>query len=151
MKNTLLIGLLALCGFTAQAQTQTEKQQLTSMRAYLAESDYVYPYVDTPPLYPGGQDKWSRYINGNSILLNAGMEAARKGLATGHYVVTVRFAVNADGSVGEVKTLGNKIGYGLEDAAIALVKSSGKWTPANVEGSDTKSWVNLQIRFHVFD
>ncbi|RYZ20710.1 MAG: hypothetical protein EOO16_15685 [Chitinophagaceae bacterium] len=151
MKNTLLIGLMAFCGFTAQAQTNVEKQQLTSMRAYLAESDYVYPYVDTPPMYPGGTDKWSRYINSNSILLNAGMEAAQKGLATGHYIVSVRFAVNPDGTVGETKTLGNRIGYGLEEAAVALVKGSGKWTPANIEGAETKSWVNLQIRFHVFD
>jgi hypothetical protein len=151
MKNTLLIGLLAICGLTAGAQTTTEKQQLTSARAYLAESDYVYPYIDTPPLFPGGQDKWSRYVNGNSILLNAGMEAAHKGLATGHYLVTVRFAVNADGTVGEARTLGNKIGYGLEESALALVKSSGKWTPANVEGVDTKSFLQLQIRFHVFE
>jgi hypothetical protein len=151
MKNTLLVGLLALCGFTASAQTETEKQQLTSARAYLAESDYVYPYVDTPPMFPGGRDKWSRYISGNSILLNAGLNAARKGLTPGHYVVNVRFLVNADGSIGEVRTLGEKIGYGLEDAAIALVKGSGKWTPANIEGVDSKSFLQLQIRFFVFD
>jgi TonB family protein len=79
------------------------------------------------------------------------MEAAQNGLATGHYLVTVRFVVNADGSVGEARTLGTKVGYGLEEAAIALVKGSGKWTPANVEGVNTKSAMQLQIRFHVFE
>jgi TonB family protein len=151
MKNTILFGLLAICGLSANSQTITEKQQLSSMRSYLAQSDYVYPYVDTPPMYPGGDEKWSKYVNGNSIVLNAGMEAAQKGLATGHYLVTVRFRVNEDGSVGEVRTLGSKVGYGLEEAAIALVKNSGLWTPANVEGSSKKSWMQLQVRFHVFE
>ncbi|RYY60795.1 MAG: hypothetical protein EOO12_14945, partial [Chitinophagaceae bacterium] len=129
----------------------TERQSLQDVRSYLANSDFVYPYVDTPPFFPGGNDKWSRYVNSSALVLNAGLEAAKQGLKAGFYVVTVRFAINADGSVGESRTIGKEVGYGLEQAALQLVKNSGKWTPANIEGRDTKSWLQLAIRFHVFE
>ncbi|RYY88242.1 MAG: hypothetical protein EOO15_09585 [Chitinophagaceae bacterium] len=151
MKKILLAFVLALTGSAVFAQTDTERQNLQDVRSYLANSDFVYPYLDTPPLFPGGTDKWSKYVNSSALVLNAGMEAAKQGLKTGHYVVTVRFAVNADGSVGESRTMGQPIGYGLEDAALSLVKSSGKWTPAHIEGRDTKSWLQLNVRFHVFE
>jgi hypothetical protein len=37
----------------------------------------------------------------------------------------------------------------LEEAAIKLVKDSGKWTPANVEGEATKGYIQLPIRFSI--
>jgi TonB family protein len=151
MKHTLLFGLVALIGLSASAQNDGEKQQLESVRSYLANSDYVYPYYDTPPFFPGGQDKWSRYVNSSSLVLNAGMEAARQGLERGFHTVTVRFAINADGTVGESRTIGPKIGYGLEEAALSIVQKSGPWTPANIEGQETKAWLQLKVRFHVFE
>ncbi|GAB4094432.1 energy transducer TonB [Flaviaesturariibacter terrae] len=151
MKHSLLFCLLALFGSSAFAQTAAERQNLQDVRSYLANSDYVYPYVDTPPFFPGGNDKWSRYVNSSALVLNAGLEAAKQGLQPGFYVVTVRFAINADGTVGETRTIGRQLGYGLEDAALTLVKNSGKWTPANIEGRDAKSWLQLNIRFHVFE
>lgn len=151
MKHIFLAALLALTGSAAFAQTDTERQNLQDVRSYLATSDYVYPYVDTPPFFPGGNDKWSRYVNSSALVLNAGLEAAKQGLKPGFYMVLVRFAVNADGSVGESRIISKEVGYGLEDAALSLVKNSGKWTPANIEGRDTRSWLQLPIRFHVFE
>ncbi|GAA4337238.1 energy transducer TonB [Flaviaesturariibacter amylovorans] len=149
MKKTLLLCLLVGFGLGAGAQTTSLKQKLEHERAFLATTDFVYPYIDTPPMYPGGDDKWASYVNSNTLLATAGEEAAREGLATGIYQVIVRFAVNKDGSVSDIKTTGKPIGYGLEDAAMSLVKNSGKWTPAHIEGENTRSWMNLAIRFRV--
>ncbi|RYD94295.1 MAG: hypothetical protein EOP50_09740 [Sphingobacteriales bacterium] len=147
MKNIFLLFLLALTGSAAFAQTDSERQTLQDSRTYYASSN-TSQYVDAAPFFPGGSDKWSRYVNSSALVLNAGMEAAKQGLDEGFYNVTVRFAVHADGTVSEVRTIGKTPGYGLEDAALYLVENSGKWVPGT---SDARSWLQLTIRFHVFE
>lgn len=55
----------------------------------------------------------------------------------GTYTIVIRFLVDINGRVTDVKALTNH-GYGLEEGAIEIIERSGKWTPAIQD----KKWVN---------
>ncbi|MDB5253500.1 MAG: hypothetical protein JWP27_2669 [Flaviaesturariibacter sp.] len=149
MKRVAMIAVLAVAGLAASAQSPTEVKNLNAARAYLAQSDAVYPYVDSAPAFPGGTDKWTAYVLASPVLTEALAKAKEQNMPAGVYQVMVRFTVAANGSVADVKTVGKAYGYGLEEAAIRLVKESGKWTPANIEGENSKGTLQLPIRFAV--
>lgn len=151
MKRVILGCLLATAAFTASAQTDAEAKQIADARAYYANSSAAYPYIDSAPAYPGGNNKLEKYFTGNADMAAAVKQAKQAGAATGIYTVVVRFAVNTNGSIADVKTVGKPVGYGLDEAAIKLVKDSGKWTPANIEGENTKGSIQLPVRFAILD
>jgi len=73
----------------------------------------IFTETETHPSFPGGEEKWKKYIsaraNGNVVL--------DKAAPSGSYKVDVQFIVNIDGTVSEMKTLTNH-GYGLEKEAM---------------------------------
>lgn len=149
MKSVALLLLFAGASFAGVAQTETQAKQLTSARAYYAYSSAPYPYIDSGPAFPGGKEKWNNYVTTTAVFKAAVEKAKQQNMPMGVYTVIIRFAVNADGSVSDIKTLGKPFGYGLEDAAIQLIKNSGKWTPANIEGENTKGYLQMPIRFSI--
>lgn len=149
MKKIYFLCLLSAAAFTSQAQSDSVLRELDSSRKVLANSGMVYPYIDTPPGYVGGNTKWSAYVTGSNLITKAIDLAKKQNAPAGKYTVVVKFAVNADGTVGDVKTVNKPVGYGLEEAAIKLVQGSGKWVPANVEGKNTKAYLNLPVVFEV--
>ena len=149
MKRVILLLLFAAAGSATFAQSEAEAKRLADARAYYAKSDFVYPYVDSAPAYPGGIDKWNSYVNSTPVFTDAVAKAKAQNMPAGVYTVMLRFAINADSSVGDVKTVGKAYGYGLEEAAIKLIKQSGKWTPANIEGEASKGYMQLPIRFSI--
>ncbi|MCW3073587.1 MAG: hypothetical protein JWP69_656 [Flaviaesturariibacter sp.] len=149
MKRLTFIALLAISSITALAQTEAEAKRLADARAYYAKSDFVYPYVDSAPAYPGGLEKWNKYVTTTTIFTDAVAKAKSQNMPNGVYTVMLRFAINPDGTIGDVKTMGRTYGYGLEEAAIKLVKESGKWTPANIEGEAAKGFIQMPIRFAI--
>lgn len=151
MKRVILGCLLATVAFTASAQTETEAKQLADARAYYANSSAAYPYIDSPPLYPGGNGKLEKYFITNVEMTDALKKAKDAGAPAGVYNVMVRFAVNTNGTVGDLKIIGKPVGYGLDEAALRLVKESGKWTPANIEGENTKGYLQIPVRFAILD
>lgn len=149
MKKMALIFLSAILYFSANAQTDSQLKALDTARKLLATTDFVYPYIDTPPGYVGGEEKWRKYQRESTVLKDAVKAAKDQKIPAGRYVVNVKFNVNPDGSIADAKTTSKPIGYGLEDAALNFVKGSGKWLPANVEGQNTKSVVNLPVVFTI--
>ena len=143
--------VLAGISFVSHAQTDSLLKKVDSARKFLATTDVVYPYIDTPPLYEGGNEKWMQYIFGSPILKNAVKKAKEQNAPLGKHTVIVKFAVDDQGKVSDVHTINKPIGYGLEEAAVKLVESSGKWIPANVEGKNTKAYLNLPIHFTISD
>jgi TonB family protein len=149
MKKVILSLSLVLAAMAGFSQTDHDLAQLKSARDFLATTDLVYPYIDSGPGYVGGNEKWSKYIESAPVFKNAVEAAKNKGIAEGSYTILVRFAINPDGSVGDVKAVSKPLGYGLEEAAVKLIQQSGKWVPANVEGKDVRSYVNFPVKFSI--
>jgi hypothetical protein len=148
MKQILFVLMLGM-SLSAFSQTNADLSKLKANRQFLAQTDFVYPYIDSPPFYPGGGEKWNRYVMSSSVIKKAIEDAKAQNMPAGNYTVIVKFAIGADSTVQDVKTINKTIGYGLEAAAIELVKGSGKWIPANIEGNDTKAFLNLPVNFAI--
>lgn len=96
---------------------------------------------DEAPVYPGGDDGVTFYLKRNLRYPEA---AGRYGISG---YVSVRFTVDTRGKVKDVKTIGAKIGYGLEEEAIRVVKQMSDWIPAKLNGQPIDSPCQLRIWF----
>lgn len=81
------------------------------------------------------QEKLLPYIN----------KAAKK-MKAGTYNVYVRFLVERDGTITDVKAL-NDPGHGLGKGAVNVVKSGPLWTPGEVNGKKVRSYHTQPITF----
>ena len=64
-----------------------------------------------------------------------------------HGKVNVEFVVDKDGSLVEVRTVGSKIGYGLEEQAITLFRTMPKWVPGKQDGVIVPVYMMIPIVF----
>lgn len=149
MKRVVVMAALAF--WTVVGYTQTEKQlkNINDTRKWLATTDFVYPYVDTDPAYPGGNESWAKYISSSPIIKDAIKKAKEQKIPAGKHSVVVNFKILPDGKLSNFKIRGRKAGYGLDEAAIKLIEGSGKWIPGHVEGLYRKSEINLPIHFMI--
>jgi hypothetical protein len=149
MKKIVFICLAAATSLAGFSQTDQQLRELDSARKALAFSGMVYPYIDSSPGYPGGDKKWSEYVNSTDLMKETIAKAKEQKVPAGRYTVVVRFAVNADSTLSDIKPVGKKVGYGFEEAAMQLVQGSGKWIPAHVEGQHRKSHLQLPVSFTI--
>lgn len=63
--------------------------------------------------------------------------------------VYVRFTIKDNGTVEQVSTIGNRVGYGLEEEAISIVKDIPGWISINIKGERSKRI--LPIVFKISD
>lgn len=148
MKSVFML-LAVLASFNAVSQTPAQIKKVEETRQFLATTDFVYPYLDTPPGYPGGNEAWSKYVSSSSIIRDAIKLAKAKDIPAGKYTVVVSFFILPDGRIQNVKPQGKPVGYGLDEAAVKLIKGSGKWTPAHIEGKYTRSLVNIPVHYQI--
>lgn len=98
--------------------------------------DTLSALYDTPSSYPGGQNGWLRYIVQNMKFSTGAIE--------GQAVVT--FTVDEKGRLSNVTAIS-----GSEESkreAIRLIKHSGRWIPATLNGSAVTSQRVQRITFH---
>jgi len=100
--------------------------------------------VEVDASYPGGNTGWRQFLEKN---LDAGVPE-RKGAPLGDYTVIVQFIVDKDGTVTDVTPL-TKLGYGMEEELIRLIKKSGKWMPASQNGRTVKAFRQQPVTFRV--
>lgn len=73
-------------------------------------------------------------------------KAARKGMQPGLYTVQVRFLIEKDGSISDVKAL-NDPGYGLAKGVEKVIKKGPKWIPGTVNGKVVRSYHSQPVSF----
>ena len=89
---------------------------------------------------------WRRHLE--SQLQRYIEDAASQGMSPGQYTVQVRFLVERDGSIADVKAL-NDPGYGLSKGAVDVVKRGPKWRPGEQNGRQVRSYHTQPITFVV--
>lgn len=100
-----------------------------------------YNYTEVLPVYNGGQSSLESYINNSIEYPQDAIDNNAEGM------VSVQFAVDEQGNVSNVSTIGNKIGFGLEEEAIRVVSKMPKWSPGQVKGKYVKTWRILPITY----
>ncbi len=103
-----------------------------------ASDDTVFLAPDKPPMFPGGNNAMMEYLGSNIAI------PFEADTVTGKSVV--RFVVNADGSVGDVKIL-----RGLtpvhDDEVVRAVRTMSGFAPGEKDGKIVASYVTLPVWF----
>jgi protein TonB len=103
--------------------------KITTQFGEKKDIDGVFTEVQIQARYPGGPDAWKKFLERN-LRQDVPVE---NGASTGRYTVVVSFIVDKEGNTSEVKAETDP-GYGTAAEAIRVIKSSGKWQPAEQNG-----------------
>lgn len=104
----------------------------------------IFTKVERDAYFPGPAGAWKSFLEKN---MNAQIPAD-KGIAPGNYTAIVQFIVDRLGNVSDIKPL-TKLGYGIEDEAVRLIKLSGNWKPAVQNGREVKAYRKQSITFQI--
>jgi protein TonB len=104
---------------------------------------YAYAEVDTPPLFPGGEDSLKSYIYKNLRYPEIAKENDIQG------TVYVAFIIDKTGAVIKptVKKGLKGAGKSCDNEAIRLIKNMPKWSPGKQNGKQISTQYNLPICF----
>jgi len=101
----------------------------------------VYIKAEVMPVYEGNDQALTDYINSKIVYPEQAVENNVEG------TVRVQFVVDEKGTVSDVKTVGTKLGYGLEEEAVSVVRNLPKWTPGKVKGKNVKTRLSVPITY----
>lgn len=105
------------------------------------ETIYDHVSLKTPPTYPGGIQKFYDFMGRNLTYPKAAADNKVKG------TVFLTFNIEKDGSVSDVKTIGKKLGSGMDEEAIRVVKLTKKWNPGLLNGTPVRVKYNIPVKF----
>ncbi len=105
-----------------------------------SEKIHEFSKIDVIPQPKGGMDGFRKYIADN---VNYPKTAADNNVSG---TVHVNFTVEKDGSITNVK-VDRKLGSGLDDEAIRVVKASEKWSPGIQNGEAVRVQFNVPVKF----
>jgi TonB family protein len=127
---------------SASAKLAMENEASVKMEK---DKEGYYVRTEVAPMYKGGQASLENYITNNIEYPQQAIDNSTEG------TVMVQFAVDENGNISNVKTIGNKIGYGLEEEAVRVVSKMPKWIPGVVSGKNVKAWRTLPITYRFED
>lgn len=113
------------------------KKELTEVTVFghRAGNEPIFEQTETPASVD--KNEWRAFLAKSAQPIIDDM--VRKGAKPGTYTANVRFLVEKDGSVSDVKLL-DKMGYDADDKILQMMKSSPKWTPAQQNGKAVRSY-----------
>ena len=126
LKVALMMLVLLFSFMTSTAQTK--------------KNDIVFDVVEVMPQFPGGQIAMLKYIMEN---MKYPEQAMKKGIQGR---VAVRFIVEKDGSISDVKPI-LSVHPLLNKEAVRVVESMPKWTPGKQNGKPVRVRFNLPVMF----
>lgn len=92
------------------------------------------------PQFLGDEQALNKYLADNVRYTERAIDAGVQG------TVRVNFVIRKDGSVSNI-TVPIKLGYGLDEVAIRVVKSMPRWSPAKINGKPVHYVYQLPIKF----
>lgn len=126
LKVALMMLVLLFSFMTSTAQTK--------------KNDMVFDVVEVMPQFPGGQIAMLQYLMKNMKYPEQAMKEGIQGR------VAVRFIVEKDGSISDVKPV-LSVHPLLNKEAVRVVKSMPKWTPGKQNGKPVRVRFNLPVMF----
>lgn len=102
----------------------------------------VYNTEGTPPSYPGGIESFYQYL-GRSIQYPE--QAQRAGIQG---KVFYSFVVEKDGTLVDIEPA-NRLGFGLEEEGLRILRQSKKWNPGIQHGVPVRVKYNIHINFRL--
>ena len=98
--------------------------------------------VEVQAQFPGGERALLKYVSENLVYPSIAQEQELQG------VVTLRFRVEKDGSVGKIVVVMG-LSRECDEAAVKVVSSLPRFTPARQQGHPVPVWFTLPVRFRL--
>ena len=138
MKNFLFLTvLMAAMATTLHAQIADEHED-----EYQLINNTIMIDVEKQPEFRGGMEGLMNYLSTNIVY----PEKAKEEHITG--TVYVRFVVEKDGSVSNVKVL-RGIGGGCDEEAVRVVSKMPRWEPRMHKGKPVRVQYTLPLNFQL--
>jgi protein TonB len=106
--------------------------------------DYSCTVIETEAKFKDSINGWDNYLKQTIDTTIPVVNCA----PPGSYKIEVRFLINKDGALSEVKAL-TAHGYGMEAEAIRAIKSSPSWVPATRNGRLVRAYRRQSFVFSV--
>ena len=136
IKNTIC-SLLVFISFYSFSQTEISNDDSLKQKQ-------IYTYAEEMPEFPGGETEMYKFIIKKLEYPSEAINNKIEG------IVYLKFTILEDGTVSDIQVVSKKIlGYGLEEAAIAVIKKMPKWRPGKQNGKPIPVYFNLPIRFRI--
>jgi hypothetical protein len=108
----------------------------------LKQNTPTFTAVEKDASYIGGIEAWQIFLQKN---LNSKI-ANKNNAPVGKYTAIVRFIVNKEGLISDIKPETN-FGFGMEDEVVRVLELSGKWVPATRNGIPLNAYRRQPITF----
>ena len=133
------VAAICLLFFTISlsAQVAPKKDSAT-------DDSKIFSIVESEASFPGGDAGWRKMLEKN---MN-GTIPTDNGAPAGKYKVIVRFIVNKEGVVSDIKPETN-LGYGMEAEVMRVIKKSGSWIPAMQNNKPVNAYRRQPITFMI--
>lgn len=102
----------------------------------------IYNVVQQPPTFPGGDAALLKYVATHIKYPESAIKDSIQG------VVSLRFVVEADGSVGEVQ-IAKRLQEDCDKEAVRVVKSLPRFIPGKQQGAAVRVWFSLPVGFQM--
>jgi len=108
------------------------------------DKEGVYNRTEPMPEFPGGQPALSAYVENHLNYPQQAVDDNKTG------TVRVSFIVDETGKIINPHIVGNnKVGDGLDEEAVKVVKNMPAWKPGKVKGKNVKTRLELPITFQL--
>lgn len=104
----------------------------------------VYNRAEIMPSYPGGEKALEKFIQSNVSYPTLALDNGAEG------TVLLSFLVDEAGKIYTPTTVSKKIGSGLEQEAVRLVRLMPTWNPGQIKGRNVKTRFTLPIKFELY-
>jgi protein TonB len=142
MKKIITALALLFYVFNANAQTDTTKKQVATVKSDTAKNeDKTFTKVEVESEFPGGQNGWVGFLNQN---LTYPKKAVRKNIEG---TVVLQFIVCTDGTVCDIEAISGP--EELRASAVAALKKTPNWIPAIQDGRKVKSYKKQPIVYRL--
>ena len=137
LKDKFLIA--SVLDFDRDENTLEDKDKTRAIyfKNMIVDKDSTYDDVETPASYSGGQEGLKKFIGQNIV---------RPKNSKGETVL-VRFMVERYGEISKIHVLASDSDPMLNIEAIKVVKKTGAWNPAKIQGIEVASFYVLPIKF----
>lgn len=133
-KETYNLEKASLKVYSAVAPTINETEIL------LESQSNNYTSMISPPMFAAGMDNLNSFLRKAIKYPEDAIESGIQG------VVKLNFTVEKDGTLSNIKT-DRKLGFGIDEEAIRVLKLTKKWHPAMQNGKAVKVAYSIPIRF----
>ncbi|GAB1447085.1 energy transducer TonB [Bacteroidota bacterium] len=103
----------------------------------------IMTFAEQMPEFSGGAEELYKYLSKNIQYPPLARENSIEGK------VILSFVVGADGKISQIEQVGKKLGWGLDEEAIRVVKSMPPWTPGKQNGKPVYVKFTLPIHFQL--